>query len=249
MRETSRPPNPMFPPSLAEIASGSPRAMEEFARMEVHLDLPEGFILELLKGADDWTFILRLHALVESALEYLIVANLARPELDTWVIRHNIGGRTGKLALASALGVVDDADRGMVEGLADIRNRFAHRVQMTATTFGDYWAELPVSERTKLTRWIVRAYGYATSGPLDEAAANAWQTSPRLVLWVACRALIERAYEVRRSARHEQISAAFGICTEDGHLLTTEGGDVLVTEDAPDLDQRPPRSGPSLRTT
>ena len=244
MREASRPPHPMFPPSLADIASGAPRAIEEFARMEVHLDLPEGFLLELLKGADDWTFILRLHALVESALEYLIVASLERPELDGWVIRHNIGGRTGKLALASALGVVDDADRGMVEGLADIRNRFAHRVQMTATTLGDYWAELPVPERTKLARWIVRAHGYAISAALDDAAASAWQAAPRLVLWVACRALIEHAYEVRRSARSEQISTEFGISTEDGRLLTTEGGEVLVTEDAPDLDQRLPRSGP-----
>src|SRR5438128_464980 len=107
MTETHRRPNPFFPPSLRDIASDAPRAVEELTRIEVHLDVPDGFILGLMRDGDDWTFLLRLHALVEASLEYVIVAKIDRPEIADWVRRHNIAGKTGKLELATLLGAVD----------------------------------------------------------------------------------------------------------------------------------------------
>lgn len=47
-------------------------AVEELVK---ELGLPEGFYAELL-GEDDWSFIIKLHALMEAAVTGLIVAAL-----------------------------------------------------------------------------------------------------------------------------------------------------------------------------
>ncbi len=209
--------------------------------MEVHLGLPEGFILDLIREGDDWTFLLRLHALVEASLDHLVVAKLDRPVLHDWVVRHTIAGRTGKRALAALMQAIDADQAAMVDGLSDLRNQFAHGIRLMGVDLAVFIENAEQGERNKIARWVLKAHGYAPSSELDALALDALRKAPRLVLWVACRPLIERAYEVRRTARGRDIEGQFGITTESGVLLTTESGDVVVTGDAPDLDARRPQ--------
>jgi len=230
--------DPMAAPSLIDIAKGTPGVEVDLLRMEIHLGLPDGFILDLLKKGDDWTFILRLHALVETSLDYLIVAKLDYPSLHHWISRHNIAGRTGKKTLALLIQAIDDNDGAMVEGLSDLRNQFAHGIRLMGVRLSEYIDRIDNGERIKVLRWILKSQGQRSSTELEALALDAWRKSPRLVLWMACSALIENAYRVRRTARGSEIEEAFGLRTESGDLLTTEDGQVIVTESAPDVDER-----------
>jgi hypothetical protein len=49
------------------------REHEDINKLEKDLGLPRFFLVEILKEKDDWSFIVKLHALLESACNYLLV--------------------------------------------------------------------------------------------------------------------------------------------------------------------------------
>ena len=57
------------------------------------LNLPDGFLTNLLLEQDDWVFIVKAQAILETAVTSLLVAHLGRPELEGFV-----GGRHGDVA-------------------------------------------------------------------------------------------------------------------------------------------------------
>jgi hypothetical protein len=233
-----RPPQAFFPPSLNQLANRDPRALEELRRREVHLGLPNGLLLRLLESPDDWTFVLRLHALVEAAVEHLIVTGIGKPAITDFIGRLPIaGGRAGKARLGRDLGLFDAADTALIEGLSELRNAYAHEVQMVDVGLVDYFDGLNNERRVKITRWIAQSHGFLPTDDILSEARRSFRSSPRYVLWYAADRLVGRAYLEKRDLRGQQIAKEFGIATEDGRLLTTEAGVPLVREDAPDIDE------------
>lgn len=62
------------------------------AKVEALMGLPTGFCIALEKEPDDWTFVLKLHALFEAGLTHLIISQIGRAELLPAVARLDIGG-------------------------------------------------------------------------------------------------------------------------------------------------------------
>src|SRR5882724_10809892 len=80
-----------------------------------------------LEKNDDWTFVIKLHALVEAALNHLIIARIGEPSLQKFVSRlETSNDYAGKLAVIRALELLPEKQRKFIKELSTIRNAFVH---------------------------------------------------------------------------------------------------------------------------
>ena len=122
------------------------RLKESVAALESLLAIPPGFFTELLM-ADDWSFVVKLHALVESALTRLLEVAIA-PDLplEFLVSLDLSGGRHSKLQLLRLLGLIDSDGMKFVRGLSKIRNRLVHNVTHVGFIIKDYVGTLDADQ-------------------------------------------------------------------------------------------------------
>jgi len=94
------------------------------------------FFDDLLKKGDDWTFVIKSHALLEAALIHLLVADLERPELaDVLAELETSDTRTGKIALVKALKLLGEHHRRFIRAMSELRNGLIHDVRNTSFSF------------------------------------------------------------------------------------------------------------------
>ena len=101
------------------------------------IGIANSFFDGLLKSGDDWTFVIKVHALLETALTHLLVSELERQELTE--IFANIemsNARTGKVAFAKELGLLGVVGRRFVRKFSELRNDLVHDVRNTSFSFG-----------------------------------------------------------------------------------------------------------------
>ncbi len=98
-------------------------------RLEARLGLPkklsEGFLNE-----DDWSFIIKLHALFEAAVTALLVKEIGNQQLEPILWRLPMSDdEVGRVRIGRALGLMSDEDAKFIRRLSNLRNIVAHRVE------------------------------------------------------------------------------------------------------------------------
>ena len=102
---------------------------ESIRELEQALGLPKGFCFKLIEE-DDWSFVLKLQALLESAVSDLITRSLQRSELtDIFSQLAMSGEATGKIAFVKALNLLPNGHIEFIKALSKIRNEVVHSVQ------------------------------------------------------------------------------------------------------------------------
>jgi len=135
-----------------------------FDRLEKYLNIPSGF-LEKLINEDDWSFIIKSHAIIKASITDIVVENTDKRLIKVINRLPFSGGQTSKLSLAIDLELVDDYSREFIKLLSELRNQLVHNVNYLAFTFDKYIKELPDSDRSLLGTSITKAI-----------AANEWKT-------------------------------------------------------------------------
>ncbi len=88
-----------------------------------------GFFEELAKE-DDWSFVIKLHAFIESVATHMIVHHFDEPEVRAFFARLEISNpQTGKMALLKSLGLIGKEGRQYIRALSELRNSLVHEVQ------------------------------------------------------------------------------------------------------------------------
>lgn len=135
----------------------------DISEIEDALHLPNGFISNLATE-DDWSFVVKSHALVESFLNIVLtkrITMLKDCEADVLDVVSRIetsNTRSGKLVLMKALGDVDGDEIRFIRSLSEVRNKLVHRIENIYFTFADEIANL---DDKQLILWCKR---YDTNG-------------------------------------------------------------------------------------
>jgi hypothetical protein len=160
------------------------------SQLEKELGLPISFFDNLAKE-DDWSFVIKLHALFESALGYVVGNRLGEQVTDV-VARLDMNGRKGKVAFAKALELIGDDEVRFLDLLSKLRNRCAHGVrQAVEFTLPGYVSSLARDERKQFVRTLrgnkseepITVAGRTTTPAqfaLDNPKVEIWLTS----MWV-----------------------------------------------------------------
>lgn len=97
--------------------------------LQDRLLLPSDFFQKLL-DEDDWSFIIKLHALIEAACGSLLLYHLDEPGLKNIISRLELSNKTtGKMAFLKELELLGETNRRFVSSLSEWRNNFVHNVQ------------------------------------------------------------------------------------------------------------------------
>ena len=159
--------------------------IEYIRGFEAQLGVPSGFFERLLHE-DDWSFLIKLHALVEAAATTLLVEALNRPELRDQFARVPLSdSEYGKLSLMKSLGIVSAPYRGFIRKLSELRNQSVHNVQHTNLNFKSLVAEAPKSKRVALAEVLGVGVRGSSQGRLKLLEEN-----PKGLIWVSALCLI-----------------------------------------------------------
>lgn len=139
---------------------------ESLLHLEQALGLPEGFFLNF-KEEDDWSFVIKLHALFECAVAEQLTGAFGLQELNNvfpWIAMGDF--REGKLAFIKALNLLPDGHVQFLRELGKLRNDFAHKVQNVTLTLVDYFKNTTANHKPKelqkfADRW---AFGLRVEG-------------------------------------------------------------------------------------
>lgn len=160
--------------------------------LEEQLGLKPGFF-QRLRDEDDWSFVIKGHALIEAAVSDNVVKAIDKEELRQIFTKLDL---RNKLAFANALKLLDDEDKRFISELSDIRNLLVHNVTQVDFIFNDYISQLDKSQFDKL----VASFGYiptrgnSTKKIDKEEIAKSIRESPKEVIWYGLMILTAKLY-------------------------------------------------------
>jgi hypothetical protein len=149
------------------------------ARLETRLGLPAQFC-ETFRAEDDWSFIIKLHALLEAALTGALVSKLGHAELER--VLSNLptsSAEIGKVEFALALGLIRSDERRCIKCLSRLRNDVAHSIRNVSFDLKRYVDALDPDKKKEFVRDVAEWGGVTRSAVLTRFVLE----EPKTVLW------------------------------------------------------------------
>lgn len=101
----------------------------DILELESKVGVPKNFFLSL-NQADDWSFVIKLHALFEAACTHLLLFHFKEPDLSEVFSRLELSNKTtGKIAFLAKLGLIGRENRRFLSSLSELRNSLVHDVR------------------------------------------------------------------------------------------------------------------------
>ena len=138
---------------------------------------------------DDWSLVIKGHALVEGAVSYMLSSILDK-RLRRVLSMLELGREgTGKLEIAKALAVLTKGERTFIRTLSQLRNALAHDVRYLAFTFEEHLKSLDKQQR--------KAFFDNVAFDMDGAERERWvefsQANPKGALALAVTRIVIKA--------------------------------------------------------
>ena len=178
---------------------------DEIAQLEAKLGVPTGLFLKL-RDEDDWSFIIKTQALLETALSYIIQISLGREELAGFIDSLNLNGRTGKLAMVSALNLMRPEHIRYLERLSKLRNNLAHKIEYASFTLQGHLKSMNTGE---LNQFILDSFAIELGDEfkITDGVRDGVMQSPRAILWYGALYCLLEIYGKEKEAETESLKA------------------------------------------
>ena len=153
--------------------------------LEKELGLTEG-LLEKLLIEDDWSFIIKIHALIEGAVSLLLTRSIGKEELhDIFSSLDLSNKRLGKMAFVKALNLLDQPDRRFISSLSELRNMMVHDISMVNFNLKDHIDEL---SQKNLSNFAIRFDSFTHNGTyelegVERDASELFKNDPKKAIW------------------------------------------------------------------
>lgn len=124
--------------SLEEMAAAGANPTDQgLKNLAKLLTLREDFLINLFDDPDDWSFVVKAHAFLESVICTLLSQDLRRPALEE-VLAEKVEMHA-RIEMTKALGITTSEDRKAMRDLGTLRNRLVHNAKETSFTFAEYF--------------------------------------------------------------------------------------------------------------
>jgi hypothetical protein len=184
--------------------------LADLSKVEKALGLPDGYI-EHLSDEDDWSYVIKAHALTEAYLVHAIETSTDKRLAGLWD-RLPFSGPAGTISIAKSLEIVDEACGSFAERLSHLRNRLTHGVGHPKFSFTAYFASSNNRDLQGFARDIALMVFEERNDELERLLVSMLAEIPKEVLSLAHVAFIARilfALEPAEGARGaDQASSA-----------------------------------------
>jgi hypothetical protein len=97
--------------------------------LEKKMGLDPGFFASLY-DEDDWSFVIKLHALLEAACTHLLMFHFNEPDLSNVFAQLELSNKTvGKIVFLGKTGLLSKEYRRFVSALSELRNNLVHDIR------------------------------------------------------------------------------------------------------------------------
>lgn len=172
--------------------------------IEERIGVRSGFFDDL-EAEDDWSFIVKAHALVEAACAELLTEYVgSREVLDPFSRLELSDKRAGKMAFLRALSLLDDDERRFVSALSELRNVLVHNVRNTSFVLSVHVASLDAQQRKSFAHSFGFAFLPEKDHPEFAAVFQGVLSEPKSTIWKGLKfllAIIHLQMETLRARR------------------------------------------------
>lgn len=120
--------------------------------LESKIGVEEGFFENLIHE-DDWSFIIKLHALFEAACTHLLLFHFNEPGLSKILSRLELSNNTtGKLTFLKETELLGKNDRKFISCLSEIRNSLVHDIRKTKFSLNELVNSFDSKKLTSFTK-------------------------------------------------------------------------------------------------
>ena len=173
------------PPNAGAADSASPKTRvvgAALVALSKDLDLPDGFLRNLLLEQSDWAFIVKAQAILETAVTSLLVAHLGKPELGDFVAEDM--EMSQRIKMLSALNLCSPAQREMMRRLGNLRNKLAHTAKGTLFSLHEYLKD----KAARVNFWKAFGIDWAATPEaklkgIEAGLPEFVPLAPRLAIW------------------------------------------------------------------
>jgi hypothetical protein len=159
--------------------------------LEREFRLRRGFFHNLL-DEDDWSFVVKVHALVEAGVAQLLTGTLGDERLARVLERLELSNTTiGKLAFAKALGLMRKEELTFVRSLSELRNQLVHNVHNVHFSFAD---QLTTFDSNQRRTWQQSISYFATGTSSEEYWRGEALQDPKTTIWYGVMSLLTHIY-------------------------------------------------------
>src|SRR6185369_4595310 len=151
------------------------------------LGIPNGF-LDGLGDDEDWAFVIKIHALMESSVNHQIIAALKEDRLKKFVARLDTSNSaSGKLAIVKALDLLPPKLQKFMTGFSTLRNTFVHDAKHLAYSINECLRSMEGSKgkdcRAGLRAHLAESVTMTTAEGVKEFTPDEFLTEhPRIVI-------------------------------------------------------------------
>lgn len=109
-----------------------------------------------LNQDDDWSFIIKLHALLEIAISHLLAERLGKQLNDIFTNLDMNNKNYGKMKFVKELSLMEKETLLFIDLLGEMRNAFAHDIRMTSGGIKQYLLQLKgdAKKRDRYNKWM-----------------------------------------------------------------------------------------------
>ena len=164
-----------------------PTTLDEAVNLfEDSVSLPKGFFNDL-PSQDDWSFIIKIHALLETLVTQAICSAVGKTELQGILGKLAFANSsTGKMAFARELGLLDSTQLNYLVVLTKIRNAYVHDISSIGYSLNTVIDNLNESERLN----ICKAATPIWEDDDKKAYLLFLRTLPKRILWMCALGVI-----------------------------------------------------------
>jgi hypothetical protein len=153
-----------------------------------------GAMLKSLQETDDdWTFIIKIHALIEVALNHMILGHLRYPELSEIIGALGIQGRVSKLAFVEAFNLLPANGVKFIKLISKVRKTLVHDIKNFDFDLRKYLSEL---EKSQQNDWKV-GLTFCLSSPVPQGFLDFSVLKPRFSIFESCMTILSQSFNVQ----------------------------------------------------
>lgn len=178
------------------------RIAAELRAYESELGLPDGFLDRLVSEEDDWSFVIKAHALVEATITHLLTAAVDARLRGVFERLELSNSQTGKAVFAEKLGLIGEAERKFIRWFSELRNSLVHDVRNVTFTFETYSERLDKNQRSVFSDAVS---GFLDAGPLRDQYKDLTVKHPQVAVWTATIQVLTKALSEARQAKARAI--------------------------------------------
>lgn len=155
-----------------------------FKTLESDIGLPNGFLHDLYKS-DDWTLIIKLHALLETSFTNLLISEFNKPNIDNQIASLALSdSKIGKIVFAKNLKLIRMNEYKFVILLSELRNKLVHNIKNVNFSISDYVVSMDKGQKKRFKNTIYNIfpadYNKLLVGNIEKIIK-----SPKSYIWTA----------------------------------------------------------------